>query len=151
MTGNFLPFLGRLSKPTAPLQESKSHSKVIVGKLKWIEERGGNKEMSMKFYCIFPHNFTINCSEIRIGAERKKRFDWFLECHEFALLPHPRKFSVPCRYHRSRFSKSSWDSKVTHTCTPHQPPHPGKAIYARKTIFHNGTRGVSALDMCSYV
>lgn len=32
------------------------------------------KALSMKFYCIFPHNFTINCRKIRIETGTEKRF-----------------------------------------------------------------------------
>lgn len=43
----------------------------------------------MKFYCIFPHNFTINCSEIRIGAEEAIRLVSWVSRICFASTPPP--------------------------------------------------------------
>lgn len=61
--------------------------------------------MSMKFYCIFPHNFTINCSEIRIGAEEAIRLVSRVSRICFASTP---PAPLPSRPSKT----SSWDSKV---------------------------------------
>lgn len=94
--------------------------------------------MSMKFYCIFPHNFTINCSEIRTGAEEAIRLVSGVSriCFALTLPPPPPREDI-------------FLGLKSHTRAKKKPlRHPGKAIYARKTIFHNGTRGGLALDVC---
>lgn len=97
--------------------------------------------MSMKFYCIFPHNFTINCSEARIGAEGTIRLVSWVSRICFASTTPQILRPLPPPPPLLGTQKS-----IPHTRA--LPPHPGKAIYAGKTIFHNGTRGFSALDVC---
>lgn len=98
----------------------KSHSRrwLLVNWNGWVTEQRGRrrqnisnrKELSMKFYCIFPHNFTINCrrseeNQRDVLVKTKKSIAevvseaWFLR---FAFLP-------------SDFEILSWGGLESHT------------------------------------